>query len=146
MADDVARVFVDTNVYIVGATLPGCPEEVILGWLNQSRIEVIISRELIEQVSRVARRLQGKDWSGEVLSLLWGLNIVYVEPDDEAARQSAAQNGIPREDIELYLAARAGQAQCFVSANHELVRALAERTGEFECLTPEEFVARHIHS
>ena len=33
-----------------------------------------------------------------------------------------------------------------VFAGTNVVRALAERTGEFECLTPEEFVARHIHS
>jgi predicted nucleic acid-binding protein len=46
--------------------------------------------------------------------------------------------------IEVYLTARNGQANCFISANHELIRALVQHTGEFECLTPAEFVAKYI--
>jgi hypothetical protein len=49
---------------------------------------------------------------------------------------------IPREDIEVYLSAVAGAADCFVSANHELVRVLAAQDDAFPCLTPEEFVER----
>ena len=51
---------------------------------------------------------------------------------------------IPREDVGVYLTAQEGKAQCFISANHELIRALALETGEFECLTPAEFVGKYL--
>jgi len=145
MPDNLPRIFLDTNVYIVGVALPNSPEASILTWVKESRCEVVVSKDLIEQISRVARRLQGKDWSGEVLSQLWGLEIVFIFVNDQESREQAEAIGIPREDIELYLAAKFGKAQIFVSANHELVRAAAQKTGEFVSMTPEEFVLKYLN-
>jgi len=46
--------------------------------------------------------------------------------------------------IGVYLTARNGHAECFVSSNHELIQALVHETGEFECLTPEQFVGKYL--
>ncbi len=51
---------------------------------------------------------------------------------------------IPQEDIGIYLTAHNGQARYFISSNRELIRALVEKTGEFECFTPQEFVEKYL--
>lgn len=49
---------------------------------------------------------------------------------------------IPSEDIEIYLSAKYGKANCFVSGNRELIKAIAD----FECLTADDFVKKYIES
>lgn len=145
------RLFLDTNNYILGAADPDTPEGQVLRWAGietgASEAEVIVSDEVIDQIRRVGRRLRGKDWAGELLTRLWrNLRLVYVMIEPEAWG-SVEMRGLmlPREDLSVYLTARAGAAQCFVSANHKLITALVEQTGEFECLTPEEFIQRYLH-
>ena len=58
------RIFLDTNIYIIGQLKPLSPQERILTWLgyytsnNQSSIKVIISQELINQILRVGKSSQ----------------------------------------------------------------------------------------
>ncbi|CCQ70054.1 hypothetical protein CWATWH0402_3964 [Crocosphaera watsonii WH 0402] len=47
---------------------------------------------------------------------------------------------IPTEDIEIYLSAKYGQADCFVSGNRELLKAIAD----FECLTIDDFINKYL--
>jgi predicted nucleic acid-binding protein len=144
------RVFLDTNVFIIGAALADSPEAQILRWTGfgmpqPGPVEVVVSQELFEQIVRVGRRLRGKDWGSEIAGRIWrDLTCVYVfiASYDLVAIQKAGR--IPREDIGIYLTAHNGQAQCFVSSNHELIRALAAETGEFECLLPQAFVDQYL--
>lgn len=140
------RVFLDTNVYIVGALDLDGPEGTILRFLgfenvNTDAPEVVISTELVEQILRVGKRLQGKDWAGDLVARLWrNLNLVYVLLNSEDFAEVAARGLIPREDIGVYLTAKQGRAECFISANYKLIRAMVDKTREFECLTPLEFL------
>ncbi len=144
------RIFLDTNIYILGADDKESSEGQILTWLGfRQNIggsnEVIISQALIDEVTRVAKRLRNKDWSGELLGKICSnLNVRYVLIDRQAFATLEAQAVIPREDIGVYLTAQAGKADCFVSANHKLIRALVRETKEFECLTPESFVSKYV--
>ena len=144
-------IFLDTNIYIIGAAVEGSTEAKILTWAGfgnneaeiSKRSEVILSEALIEQITHVARRLRNKDWAGEILSEIWhSMNIRFVVLDPDEVLRLESQGEIPREDVTMYLSAKAGDADCFVSANYKLVRALAERTGEFLCFTPEEFISK----
>ncbi|KAM3090715.1 hypothetical protein ACKFKF_34375 [Phormidesmis sp. 146-12] len=152
MTQFLDRVFLDTNVYIIGAIDSQSYEAQVLDWLGfgesqSTAIKVIVSEELTDQISRVSKRLRNKDWGGELLSRIWqNLNVRYVLLNLQDFNKLEAMEIIPREDIGVYLTAKEGQAQCFVSSNHKLVRALASSTGEFECLTPEEFVRKYILS
>lgn len=140
------RVFLDTNVYIVGALDLDGSEGMILRFLgfeeaNADAPEVVISTELVEQILRVGKRLQGKDWAGDLVARLWrNFNLVYVLLNYEEFPKVAARGLIPREDIGVYLTAKQGKAECFVSANYKLIRAMVDQTQEFECLTPQEFL------
>jgi predicted nucleic acid-binding protein len=144
------RLFLDTNVYIIGAADRHSDEGLILDWLGfwqktSGNVEVIISRELLEQVSRVAKRLRNKDWSGELVGRIWqNFDVHHVFLDEQAFTHLEEQAVIPREDIGVYLTAQTGQAQYFISANHRLIRSLVQETQEFACLTPSEFVQEHL--
>ncbi|MBR8838442.1 MAG: hypothetical protein DSM106950_31700 [Stigonema ocellatum SAG 48.90 = DSM 106950] len=145
-----SRVFLDTNVYIVGVANSTSAEWKILQWLGfESRrseaAEVVISAEVIEQILRVAKRLKNKDWAGSVVARIWqNLTLRYVLVNEPGFKQPGSLQWLPREDIGVYLTAKFGEADCFVSSNHELIRAIVAETGEFECLKPEDFVSRYL--
>ena len=150
MAARPNRIFLDTNVYIIGAADSTSAEFRVLQWVGFAEHrpdapEVVVSEELFQQIRRVGRRLDSKEWAGQILARVWqNLQLQYVLVDQAEIEQMARTNIIPKEDIGVYLTARNGQADCFVSANHKLIRVLAKHTGEFVCLTPLEFVAAYI--
>ncbi len=144
------RLFLDTNVYIIGAAYPESAEASILQWVgwdgdHTGSIEVIVSQELIIQITRVARRLSSKDWAGEILGRIWqNLSIWYVLIDYPEREWLKATNLVHREDVDIYLTAWNGGAEFFISSNYELIRSLSEITGEFECMIPNEFVSKYL--
>ncbi len=150
MNDIPKRVFFDTNVYIIGVADLGSDEWNILLWAGfdgqtSNSVEVIVSEELFDQILRVAKRLQNKDWGGQIVASIWqnfNIHNVYLEAEDLANIE--ALGVIPREDVGVYLTASKGEAQCFVSANHKLIRSLVSETKEFECLTPEDFAKKYL--
>ncbi|MEL6454242.1 MAG: hypothetical protein AAFQ40_05930 [Cyanobacteria bacterium J06623_5] len=144
------RIFLDTNVYILGSDNRQSDEGQILQALGfyqkvSDAPEVIVSQELLDQISRVAKRLKNKDWSGELLGRIWqNLNVHYVLINEQAFIDLEKQSLIPREDIGVYLTAQAGDAELFISANHKLIRSLVKDTQEFACLTPAAFVKKYL--
>ena len=145
-----SRIFLDTNVYIVGVADTESVEWKILQWLGfdgsqPPQAEVVISAELIAQILRVAKRSRSKDWAGSIVSRMWqNLNLRYVLVDNQEYTKLAKLGWLPREDIGVYLAAKQGGANCFVSANHKLIRAMVAETQEFECITPESFTKQYL--
>ncbi|NES70620.1 MAG: PIN domain-containing protein [Okeania sp. SIO2D1] len=145
-----SRIFFDTNVYIIGFAAPESNEFRCLQWAGlgqkqSSLIEVVISEILVKEILRVAKRLRNKDWSGEIVNKIWqNLQVFYVLVDEDELEIIENLGNIPREDAGVYLTAKTGKAQCFVSANYKLVKAIVEKTGEFECLTPEAFVNKYV--
>jgi predicted nucleic acid-binding protein len=135
----------DTNIFIVGYSESESAEERILDLLATAAEEwvLLLSDELHDQLRRVARRVRGRDWVGTVLSQVWHnyrVDYVSLSGMGHLAREYAGQ--IPREDLAIFVAAVVGRADVFVSRNRELLQKAAERQGSFECLTPEEFLAR----
>ena len=105
-----------------------------------------MSDEVLDQIRRVGRRLAGKDWAGALLARIWrNVRLAYVTVSTEQVEALLeAQPAVPREDLLVYLSALNGEAECFVSYNHELIAALAAAHSEFESLTPDEFVRAYI--
>ncbi len=66
---------------------------------------------IFQQILRVVKRLQNKDWGAQIVGRLWNdLNLVYVLVKQEEVDEALRQGKVPREDITVYLAARNGQA------------------------------------
>ncbi|MGD1856147.1 MAG: hypothetical protein ACFB2W_18045 [Leptolyngbyaceae cyanobacterium] len=144
------RVFLDTNVYIVGVANQESVEWQILQWLGfdgsqRALVDVVISTELIEQILRVGKRLQNKDWARNIINQMWrNLKLRYVLVDAQEFAVLESLGWLPREDIGVYLTAKQGGAECFVSSNHELIRVMAIKNKDFECLKPEDFATRYF--
>ncbi|MGK7892082.1 MAG: hypothetical protein AB4372_00090 [Xenococcus sp. (in: cyanobacteria)] len=145
------RLCLDTNIYIIGTQEPNSEEAKILNAIGyygkeytELSAEIILSSEIIDQIRRVGKYLWGKDKASLVLNFLFSrLNIYYVHPNGEWHRLSTELNlsrKIPTEDIEIFLTAKYGNADCFVSGNRQLIQAIAE----FECLTPTDFVDKYL--
>ncbi|MDB9420659.1 PIN domain-containing protein [Microcystis aeruginosa CS-563/04] len=144
------RIFLDTNIYIIGQLKPLSPQERILTWLgyytpnNQSSIKVIISQELINQILRVGKRLQGKDWAAKIVDQIWqNINCLFIPETIEMkaeASQIIAEKLLPSEDVFIYLTAKYGAAEIFLSENRELIKIIAD----FDYLTSEEFLDKYL--
>ncbi len=150
MATHPERLFLDTNIYIVGATDVHSQSGKILAWAGfrqsiRGPVTIIVSNELFAEILRVARRVRNKDWGGEILMQMWNdLNLQNVIVEKDEYQTIIEAHLLPREDIGVYLTARNGHAECFVSSNRKLIQALVRETGEFECLTPEQFVEKYV--
>ena len=56
----------------------------------------LISEELINQISRVAKRFKNKDWSGEIIGRIWqNLKMCYVQIDESELAEMEALGVIP---------------------------------------------------
>ncbi|MEA5554231.1 hypothetical protein VB713_25165 [Anabaena cylindrica UHCC 0172] len=149
MSHDIPqRLFLDTNIYIIGVANQNSYERKILesvGFQQTSSIEIIISEELLNQILRVYKRLYNKDWGSQIVARIWQqLQVIYVNFTVDKWLKIEELGLIPREDIGVYLTASKGESQCFISANYKLIRCLVEETKEFECLTPQEFVDKYL--
>ncbi len=141
-----ARLLLDTNVFILGfLDLDGPEGRLLRALADHPRVTLILSNEVVAQIRRVARRTGGKDWAGHLLSRVWqDYAIEYVTVLADEKRELAARTDIPREDIGIYMTALQGRAECFVSANRELVQQAAARQRLFECLSPQEFLDKYL--
>lgn len=150
MSAQPLRIFLDTNVYIVGAAMPESDEAAILAWagfdgMGGAEVEVVLCEALFRQIRGVARRLQNKDWAGEILMRIWRhmtARFVIVDPTDSA--RLARSGTSPREELDIFLAARGGDVELFISANHERGRAAAPERGAVESLVPAALGARYL--
>ncbi|MCY7332563.1 MAG: PIN domain-containing protein [Pseudanabaena sp. CAN_BIN31] len=138
MASLPESIFLDTNIFIFAALDPDSDENKILSVLQKDRnpqqnIRVVFSQELIDQILRVGKRLQNKDWASDLLARLWEqLQVDFIFVDDKDIQAIADAGIIPREDAGVYLTAKQEKAECFVSRNYKLIRALVEQTEEFD--------------
>lgn len=146
------RLCLDTNIYILGVQEAESQERKILeviGFFDEKDIkidaQIILSAELIDQIRRVGKYLYGKDKAGIILGKIWSqLNIYYVIHDNQwftLFEDIKFNSNIPTEDIEIFLTAKLGKADCFVSTNRELLQAIAD----FECLTPDNFINKYLN-
>jgi predicted nucleic acid-binding protein len=139
------RVLVDTNIVVIAYSVATSAESQVLRYLGLHRnaTALLLSDELQSQILRVAKRIRDKDWAGLLLSYLWNdLQVEYVVLENAESVAETYQERIPRKDLLVFLTAMIGRADCFISRNRQLLRAALGQDPPFECLTPEEFLAK----
>jgi hypothetical protein len=148
---NLRRLCLDTNIYIIGIQDANSSEAQILkaiGYFGKEdtkiTAEIILSHEVIDQVRRVGKYLWNKDKAGFAIGLIWSrLNFHYVDIDSrwrELSSKIVSEGIIPTEDVEIYLTAKLGLCDCFISSNRDLIKSIAD----FECLTPKEFINKYF--
>lgn len=140
----MARVMLDTNVYIEGYGDLTSPAAQIFRFLNtHPDFRIVISHEILEEIRRVARRLKGKDWAGIILDHLWrnpSLEVVIL-PAQRQEHWEQYKPLVPSEDLDIVLTAILGRVDILVSNNRELLRSVENLA--FRCLTPTEFLEQY---
>jgi len=141
----VARVLLDTNVYIIGYRRRLGDEWDVLEAVRKRGDIVLLSHEMQDQVRRVGRRVGGKDYAGLILSIIWrDLMVDYVIlPADPFALVAKIAADVPPEDALVFLAAHLGRADCLVSTNRQFLQESAAAQDLFLCLSPAEFLAAY---
>lgn len=131
------RVVLDTNVLVSGLAYPGSVPGRIVGAWRQGGIEVVLSRYILDELSRVLPRLSRITLTAtEIRDLLDSLMFIadIVEPDaavDESLRDPA--------DQPVLATWRAANAQYLITGDKDLL-ALAAK---YPVITPADFWARH---
>jgi len=146
------RIFLDTNIFIIGDADKQSSESLILeslGYRNMPIVlnaEIVMSEELIDQIRRVSKYLYGKDQAGAIISNIWQWFNIHYLPSTIDWREEKLKlidsKIIPSEDIEIYLSAKYGETECFVSGNRKLLKAIAD----FECLNADGFIQKYLES
>ena len=143
------RVLLDTQLYIFGYSRADASTRRFLAFLSEYRSQyaILLSEDLLDQIRRVARRVRGKDWAGEILTMIWTSfsTEVVTLPREQIDEVPSQFPDIPTEDIGIFLTAKLGQADVMVSDNRKFVRAAAASQNLFTCLTVDEFLNQYIH-
>jgi predicted nucleic acid-binding protein len=137
------KVVIDTNIFIIGfldfvSGDKSVDADMIRAMLRREFI-LILSKELEEQIARVGKRVKGKDWAGYIRNAIWSsarISFVMIPEDAELMER---YKEVPRKDLLIFLTALRGKVDYLVSNNREFIRKAAN-TGNFKCLTPDEFV------
>ena len=131
------RVVLDTNVLVSGLAYPGSvPGRIVTAW-RQGGVEVVLSRYILDELTRVLPRLprvgltpaQVRDLAD---SLMFLADIVEPEGGHEAALRDPADQPV----LQTLIAAK---ADYLVTGDKDLL-ALA---GRYAVVTPAEFWVRH---
>ncbi len=139
------KVLLDTNVYIVAAldlakNVESVEVKIIKAAINQ-KFRVVITKELQEQIIRVAKRVGDKDWSSRLIALIWAeVKPIFIPQTYYKDLMKMYENKVPRKDLAIFTAALAGNVDYLVSENREFIKRAAKAQNIFKCLTPEEFV------
>jgi len=111
------KVVVDTNVFVSGVFFGGTPGRVLEAW-RHGRVEVVLSREIVEEYVRVGERLAnrfpGVDLNPALELLTVSATLVTSPPLPERASRD------PDDDKFLACALAAG-ADCVVSGDRDLL-------------------------
>lgn len=134
------RVVLDTNVLVSGLAYPlGNPGR-ILAACRQGRLQVILSRYILDEMTRVLPRLPRFAMSeAELLDIADSFLFLadIVEPDkDRPAKEKKLRDPADRLILGTFLA---GQADYLVTGDKDLL-VLAER---YSIITPGKFCERH---
>jgi putative PIN family toxin of toxin-antitoxin system len=131
------RVVLDSNVVISGLIYPGSVPGIIVRACLESRVTLVMSRYILEEVQRVLPELKRNPFSAEeILDLIdrFIFQAELVEPDD--AKDSELRDPADQAVLGTF---RAGQAEYLITGEKDLL-ALADRHA---IISPSEFWARH---
>ncbi len=141
------KVLLDTNVYIVAAldlarNIESAEVKIIKAAIDQ-KFRVVITKELQEQIIRVAKRVGNKNWASRLIALIWAeIKPIFIPQTYYKDLMRLYKSKVPRKDLAIFVAALAGNVDYLVSENRSFIKEATKAQNIFKCLTPEEFVRK----
>ena len=139
------KVLIDTNVYIIAALdlardVETAEVKIIRAAIDQ-KFRVVITKELQEQILRVAKRVGGKDFASRLVALIWSeIKSIFIPRTYYECLMKIYEDKIPRKDLAIFTAALVANVDYLISENRNFIRKSAEAQRIFKCLMPEDFV------
>ena len=132
------RVVLDTNVLVSGLAYPASIPGRIVGAWRQGALEVVLSRHILDELTRVLPRLNHRlKWRPVDFADL--ADILAIEIDLVEPQPLAGNTVRDAADIPVLGTLLAAKADYLITGDHDLL-ALAER---HPIITPAEFWQRH---
>ena len=132
------RTILDTNVFISGIFFAGPPSQILKAWGNQS-IQIVLSRQILDEYQRVAAALSSKFPTVDILPIIELVTIHGQFVDTQGFNISICED--PDDDKFLECAV-AGKCKTIISGDKHLL----ELTGYkgITVLSPRNFVDKYL--
>ena len=132
------KTVLDTNVFISGIFFNGPPSQILKAWENQS-IQIVLSRQILDEYQRVAAALSSKFPTVDILPIIELVTIHGQFVDTQGFNISVCED--PDDDKFLECAV-AGKCKTIISGNKHLL----ELTGYkgITVLSPRNFVDKYL--
>ena len=132
------KIVLDTNVFISGIFFRGPPFEILNAW-KHSRLQIVLTKKILEEYQRVAGALANKFPTIHILPIIELLTIhsLFIDADDFAI--SVCQDPDDNKFIECAIASK---AKIIVSGDKHLLNVTGYQG--ITVLKPREFVDRHL--
>ena len=132
------KTVLDTNVFISGIFFNGPPSQILKAWENQS-IQIVLSRQILDEYQRVAAALSSKFPTVDILPIIELVTIHGQFVDTQSFNISVCED--PDDDKFLECAV-AGKCKTIISGDKHLL----ELTGYkgITVLSPRNFVDKYL--
>lgn len=132
------NIVLDTNVFISGIFFSGPPYEILKAWKN-SRIQIVLTQQILEEYQRVAESLAEKFPTVDILPIieLLSINCLFINADD--LKTSICDDPDDEKFIECAIA---GNINTIVSGDKHLLN-ISGYQG-ITVLKPKEFIDKYL--
>ena len=132
------RVVLDTNVFISGIFFSGPPAIILKSWAN-GRIQLLLSRQIVDEYQRVAKELALKFKPIDILPIIQRVAIHSQFVDTKGVNISACEDPDDNKFIECAIAGNCG---IIISGDKHLLK-LAGFDG-IAVLKPRDFIEKYL--
>ena len=132
------RIILDTNVFISGIFFAGPPSQILKAWENQS-LQIVLSRQILDEYQRVAAALSSKFQTVDILPIIELVTIHGQFVDTQGFDLSMCED--PDDDKFLECAV-AGKCKTIISGDKHLLK-FAGYKGII-VLSPRNFVDKYL--
>lgn len=112
------RIVLDTNVFISGIFFSGPPSQILKAWKN-SNLQIVLSREILEEYQRVAVSLADKFPTVDILPIIELVTIHGLFVDTKGFKASACDDP---DDDKFIECAIASNTKIIVSGDKHLLK------------------------
>lgn len=132
------RVVLDTNVFVSGLAYPGGVPGRIVGLWREGGLDVVLSRYILDELSRVLPRLSRiiPLSADEISDLIDSLMLLADVVDPDAAEDEDLRDAADQKVLATF---RAAKADYLITGDKDLLAL----TGKYPVLTPAAFWERH---
>jgi len=132
------KTVLDTNVFISGIFFAGPPSQILKAWRNQS-LQIVLSRQILDEYQRVAATLSSKFPTIDILPIIELVTIYGQFVDTQDFNISVCEDP---EDDKFLECALAGRCKIIISGDKHLLK-LTGYEG-IAVLSPRNFVDKYL--